>query len=521
MRISLEGPAEDPLAPDATCCPADDQPFGEVVVKEEASAEIRDPQLVYTGDMIDIYDHELERLLERVEAATTNEEVLGLDRSDDSDEVRLSYQHAISVLRPSNEAVKINASDEMQARIERAINRVTYAFRAIIGSFDAPSHGSASSEAAAMPASKPSEDNRRRSQRVRLSIPTCVVGYEQEGHDWTEIEETIDVSRTGLTLALNRRVSLGMVLHLTLPLPEELRWYGQVEPNYSTYAIVRRVEPMRNGRRFVGLEFIGENPPKGYFEKPWASFQYTNWSGYERRRNPRETSSDLIWIEYLDEFLHVIRKEVTRTENLSSGGIRVLVKAAPPEFEMVRISYPNSGFESYAVVCNRFSGTDGLHRLCLKFLQRKGYTPSAEASSDREKPAVRTSGSPRRILVADDDPPLRKVLGKLLTQAGYEVLLAEDGLSAVEKVKAERPDLVITDALMPKMHGFSVCKAIKQLEEPPKVIILTAVFTKPKYQHEAKRDYGADEVMSKPFEVSDLLTRISAQLSEMSHAQHV
>ena len=89
---------------------------------------------------------------------------------------------------------------------------------------------------------------------------------------------------------------------------------------------------------------------------------------------------------------------------------------------------------------------------------------------------------PIRILVADDNAPLRKVMKDVLTRAGYEVLLAEDGLDAFEKALAVRPDLVITDGLMPKLHGFLVCKMLKQLEPPPKVILLTSVYTKPEYR---------------------------------------
>jgi DNA-binding response OmpR family regulator len=66
---------------------------------------------------------------------------------------------------------------------------------------------------------------------------------------------------------------------------------------------------------------------------------------------------------------------------------------------------------------------------------------------------------------------------------------------------------------MPKMHGFLVCKEIKSLEQPPKVILLTAVYTKPSYKWEAKNDYGADDMIPKPFVVADLLWRIEQQLS--------
>src|SRR5689334_20857014 len=118
----------------------------------------------------------------------------------------------------------------------------------------------------------------------------------------------------------------------------------------------------------------------------------------------------------------------------------------------------------------------------------------------------------KRILVADDDPPLRRVLGKILTSAGYDVVLVEDGKAAVEKAAEIKPDLVITDGLMPKMHGFLVCKALKEMQPAPKVIMLTAVYTKLNYRFEARDRYGADDLLTKPFEVSNLLKCIERHL---------
>jgi DNA-binding response OmpR family regulator len=92
-------------------------------------------------------------------------------------------------------------------------------------------------------------------------------------------------------------------------------------------------------------------------------------------------------------------------------------------------------------------------------------------------------------------------------------VLAEDGKAAVEKASSEKPDLVITDGLMPKMHGFLACKAIKEMASPPKVIMLTAVYTRLSYKWEAKEAYGADDLLTKPFEVSELLACIEKQLS--------
>jgi DNA-binding response OmpR family regulator len=87
-----------------------------------------------------------------------------------------------------------------------------------------------------------------------------------------------------------------------------------------------------------------------------------------------------------------------------------------------------------------------------------------------------------RILVAEDDPITRGLFKIVLENAGYEVILVEDGAAAVEKAASEHPDLVITDGLLPKLHGFLVCQAIKALDPAPKVIISTAIYTKMTYK---------------------------------------
>ncbi|HKY04588.1 MAG TPA: response regulator, partial [Blastocatellia bacterium] len=375
---------------------------------------------------------------------------------------------------------------------------------------------------------------------------------------YIEETETHDISNTGLTLRLRRRVRHGAVLHLCLPMPMHLRNGKQKSPDYSVYGLVRRVEPAKKGSRIVALEFIGENPPRGYLEKPWALFRSAQWGGVERRRTKREQRRDAVWLEYFSESMQCIRQEAAMTEDVSSSGMRVFVKAAPIEFEIVRVSYPNKDFETFAVLVNRFVGQDKIERLCLRFVdlldpivvdhkpeqqnQARPAEPVAEVMAEivaeplyEGAPAAEPVAEPvtesvteptaepvartRKILVADDDMPLRKVMGKILTQAGYDVILAEDGKAAVEKAATEKPDLVITDGLMPKLHGFLVCKAVKEMDPPPKVILVTAVYTKMNYKWEVKDKYGADALITKPFEVADLLACIQKQLADSPHVQ--
>lgn len=123
----------------------------------------------------------------------------------------------------------------------------------------------------------------------------------------------------------------------------------------------------------------------------------------------------------------------------------------------------------------------------------------------------------KRILVADDSQMMRETLGLVLENSGYEVIFAEDGESAVELAASMKPDLVITDALLPKLHGFLACKAIKEFETPPKVVLLTGVYTKPTYRWEVKK-YGADDLLLKPVRPVELIACIEKHLAALPRA---
>src|SRR5205085_2318120 len=96
-------------------------------------------------------------------------------------------------------------------------------------------------------------DNRRRTERFRLAMPTRVTGYDKLTGKWDEMTQTINVSRTGVRLRLRHRLRLGNVMHLMLPLPVKLRSHGYYDSTYKVYAIVRRIEPAKGGEQAVGL----------------------------------------------------------------------------------------------------------------------------------------------------------------------------------------------------------------------------------------------------------------------------
>ncbi len=124
-----------------------------------------------------------------------------------------------------------------------------------------------------------------------------------------------------------------------------------------------------------------------------------------------------------------------------------------------------------------------------------------------EPPTVRLDGSAagKVALVADDDPEVLKLVSALLGKLGCVVLQAANGRQALETVREARPDLVLLDAMMPGMHGFEVCRAIKKdpaLRQVP-VILCSAIY-RGSAGEDAQIAFGADAFVEKPFRLEEL-----------------
>jgi DNA-binding response OmpR family regulator len=112
-----------------------------------------------------------------------------------------------------------------------------------------------------------------------------------------------------------------------------------------------------------------------------------------------------------------------------------------------------------------------------------------------------------RILVVDDDPPSVKMISFLLREEGYDVVSADNGLTALELVDREVPDLVILDVMMPNLDGFEVCRRMRQRADVPIIFLSAKGETTDKV---AGLQLGADDYLAKPFEPSELLARVKA-----------
>jgi len=124
-----------------------------------------------------------------------------------------------------------------------------------------------------------------------------------------------------------------------------------------------------------------------------------------------------------------------------------------------------------------------------------------------------------RILVADDDPEMLKIITLVLESRGYLVFTVQDGEEALTKIEADNPDLLILDLLMPRMDGFEVCKRLNQQAATGgnkiPILILSAVreeSSRRRYELETKTSLGADDYIEKPISPPLLLQRVEKVL---------
>jgi two-component system KDP operon response regulator KdpE len=115
----------------------------------------------------------------------------------------------------------------------------------------------------------------------------------------------------------------------------------------------------------------------------------------------------------------------------------------------------------------------------------------------------------QRILIVDDEPQIQRFLGHALNAAGYDILLADTGKSALSSIAAQQPDLMILDLGLPDMNGKEVIERLRLRSDLP-VIVLSA------HDQEMEKimalDLGADDFVAKPFGIGELLARLRVSL---------
>lgn len=229
-------------------------------------------------------------------------------------------------------------------------------------------------------------------ERLELKLPVRIRCRETADFEWSEVTRLIDVTPFGAGFTLKRPIEKGRLLHMTIPMPRQLRVFDHVEDQYRVWALVRRVNSITStepgGSLFeIGVAFIGKRPPRSYEEDPSRRYE----SGGERPESfnvvedwaPPEMASedkrvhtrhnipvDMV-IEILDDKGDVVGREQTVTENISNRGAAIYTTLDLPPGRFIRLSSEQYKLTVHAAIRGRSKGASGVARIHVEFIDRE------------------------------------------------------------------------------------------------------------------------------------------------------
>ena len=188
----------------------------------------------------------------------------------------------------------------------------------------------------------PDRNWKRVRERIKLALPVRVHCRESAAHEWTEMSRLVDVTPFGARFPLTRPTERGRLLHLTLPMPRQLRCFDHIEDQYRVWALVCRlsVRPEFAGeaRYEVGVAFTGKHPPASYMRDPstlyeadsisaednlWRLKEVERKTASQRSEQTRLQMAVNVRLEVFDAEGRVTASEQTVTENISRRGAAV------------------------------------------------------------------------------------------------------------------------------------------------------------------------------------------------------
>ena len=118
----------------------------------------------------------------------------------------------------------------------------------------------------------------------------------------------------------------------------------------------------------------------------------------------------------------------------------------------------------------------------------------------------------KRVLIVDDEPDIVETLKFVLEIEGMNCKTAFDGEEALNKVKSEMPDLIILDVMLPKINGYKICRLLKFDSKYKEIPILMVTARSQEEDKVIGEETGADEYITKPFDIDDLVQKVKKYL---------
>jgi hypothetical protein len=235
---------------------------------------------------------------------------------------------------------------------------------------------------------------RRKRERLELNLPVRVHCRETLDHEWVELTRLIDVTPFGARFSIARPTETGRLLHLTMPMPRQLRCFDHVEQQYRVWALVRNVKPVQKSgsvtpRFEVGVAFVGKRAPASFELDPTRRYDVAPspaetglWEINEQGERVHVKSDDPrpetrhsvpidVMVEVFDESGKVVESERTVTENISRRGAAVFTSLNVARGRFIRLTSTQYKISVLAAVRGRRTAADGITRLHLEFVDKQ------------------------------------------------------------------------------------------------------------------------------------------------------
>ncbi|HEX8424387.1 MAG TPA: hypothetical protein VF634_13300 [Pyrinomonadaceae bacterium] len=234
--------------------------------------------------------------------------------------------------------------------------------------------------------------NRRVRERLKLSLPARVQFREDAETEWTEMTRLNDLTPFGASFSLTRPVDVGRLLHVTLPMPRQLRCFDHVEDQYRVYSLVRYMRGEfpagASAPSFkLGVAFIGKRPPDSYQLDPATRYEVFKpesegglWklleqlpagAGQIQKKESRLNVPVEVTVELYDERWNITAREETVTENISRRGAAVYTSLKAERGRYVRLTSARYRTSAFAVIRAHRTGNDGIPRLHVEFMDQE------------------------------------------------------------------------------------------------------------------------------------------------------
>ena len=227
--------------------------------------------------------------------------------------------------------------------------------------------------------------------RLELQLPVRVHCRETIDFEWTEVTRLTNVTPFGAGFTLKRPTERGRLLHMTIPMPRQLRVFDHVEDQYRVWALVRHFRAIESSPDKpplfeVGVAFVGKRPPHSYEEDPSTRFDVASTLGerlaLKEATQPVVSSADHrvhtrhiipvdVLLEVLDDKGEVAKSENTVTENISLKGATLFTTLTIPTGRFIRLTSTQYSARVHAVVRARKTPADGIPRIHVEFIDRE------------------------------------------------------------------------------------------------------------------------------------------------------